>query len=207
MPSPIGVSTHGALFVLELAHTPEPESVSGVSVRELLRDDIPALEDAMQASGVYSQGIAQRRYSEDRRPYGVETDGKIVTYGWAAYTPEPIGNLGISFRLEPNEVYIYDCATRPEYQGRGYYKTLLRFMALHLRRRGCWRIWIGIEPGNVASQRGILGAGFTMVAYISTRRINGVVRPEVYGVRGISAELVTHAAWCFEGEVVSREEE
>lgn len=152
----------------------------------------------MHASGDYPAGVAAGRFSPERHAYGIWADGMIVTYGWVAYTPEPVGNSGVSFRLAPGDAYIYDCATRPAYQGRGFYKALLRGIAADLRREGCRRAWIGTEPGNVISQRGILGAGFTKVADVNlTRRANGRPRPEVYGAPGVAEDLVAQAEWSF----------
>src|SRR5437588_13033875 len=118
----------------------------------------------MHASGSYPQDIVETRLHDGRRPYVVETDGTIVSYGWVAFSAEPVGDLGISFQLDPDEVYIYDCATRPEYRGRGYYTAMLRTMAARLNREGRRRAWIGTAPGNFVSQRCIARAGFQKVA-------------------------------------------
>jgi GNAT superfamily N-acetyltransferase len=152
----------------------------------------------MQASGDYPLGIAPGRFSPVRHAYAIWADGMIVTYGWVAYTPEPLGDSGVSFRLEPSDVYIYDCATRPEHQGRGYYKAILRGMAADLARKGVRRAWIATEAGNIASERGIVGAGFTKVADVNLgNRVDGHLQPEIYGVPGVPEDVIAHAAWSF----------
>jgi hypothetical protein len=76
-------------------------------------------------------------------------------------------------------------------------------MVADFRKQGYRRAWIGTEPGNIASQRGILGAGFTKVASINaSRRAPGDLLPEVYGLPGVPEELVRHAAWSFSGEII-----
>jgi ribosomal protein S18 acetylase RimI-like enzyme len=191
-------SRDGTISVLDLAEAPEVPTLEGARFAALAPKDAPALEEAMQASGVYPAGVAAGRYSPERHAYGIWADGMIVSYGWVAYSPEPVGSSGVSFRVKPGDVYIYDCATRPAYQGRGYYKALLRGMAADLHRRGCRRAWIGTEPGNVISQRGILGAGFTKVADVNLiHRVDGRPEPEIYGVPGVPEDLVSRAKWSF----------
>jgi RimJ/RimL family protein N-acetyltransferase len=123
-----------------------------------------------------------------------------VAYGWVAFTPEPVGDLGFSFRVGPDEAYIYDCATRPRYRGRGYYPALLRYVLADLRGGACRRAWIATAPGNAPSQHGIIRAGFTKVADVRiTHRPDGTVAAELYGVPGIPLDVLKHGAWAFHG--------
>ncbi len=171
--------------------------------RAALPGDAPALQEAMEASGLYAHDTVATRLRQGRRPYIVETDGLIASYGWVATTPEPIGDLGISFQLAPDEAYIYDCATRPAYRGRGYYPALLVAMLRDLRREGRRRVWIATAPGNVPSQRGIVRAGFTKVADVNMkRRPDGAVAPELYGVPGIPSDLLEQAARANQGRAI-----
>jgi RimJ/RimL family protein N-acetyltransferase len=127
----------------------------------------------------------------------------VLTYGWVAFSAEPIGDLGIAFLLDPGEAYIYDCATRPEHRGHGYYAALLRFMAYDLGRDGLGRAWIGTAPGNVVSQRGIARAGFAKVADVRIdRQPGGAMSIQLLGVPGADRALLDHAAWCFHGRAV-----
>src|ERR687885_80674 len=159
-----------------------------------------ALQEAMEASGVYPVDVVEMRLRAGRRPYVVETEGKIVSYGWVAFSAEPIGDLGLSFELAAGEVYIYDCATRPDYRGRGYYPALLRAMVADLSREGWRRAWIGTGPGNFVSQRGIARAGFQKVADVyAALDSNGATHVELYGVPGVSPDLLSQAARSFHG--------
>jgi GNAT superfamily N-acetyltransferase len=190
----------GTVFTRDLTDGPEMPVVPGATVRPATAADAAALQEAMEASGVYSKDVVETRLRAGRRPYVVETDGKIVTYGWVAFSAEPIGDLGLSFALAADEVYIYDCATRPDYRGRGYYPALLRTMAADLSREGWRRAWIGTGPGNFVSQRGIARAGFQKVADVSAAQDpDGSTRAELYGVPGVSPDLLSHAAWSFHG--------
>src|SRR5207248_10816862 len=114
--------------------------------------------------------------------------------------PDALGALGSSVALASGEGYIYDCATRPDYRGRGYYPALLRATAADLSREGWRRAWIGTGPGNFVSQRGIARAGFQKVADVSAAQDpDGSTRAELYGVPGVSPDLLSHAAWSFHG--------
>ena len=193
----------GTLFVYDLFHPSESALPGDVSARAALPGDARALQEAMEASGLYAPDTVATRLREGRRPYLLETDDLIASYGWIAVTAEPIGDLGISFRLAPDEAYIYDCATRPAYRGRGYYPALLRMMIRDLRREGRRHVWIATAPGNVPSQRGIVRAGFGKVADVNMkRRPDGALEPELYGVPGVSSDLLAHAAWANQGHAI-----
>ena len=190
----------GTVFTRDLTAALELPVVPGATVRPATAADVAALQEAMEASGIYPADVVQTRLRDGRRPYVVVTDGKIVSYGWVAFSAEPIGDLGLSFKLAPDEVYIYDCATRPDYRGRGYYPALLRMMAADLSREGRRRAWIGTGPGNYVSQRGIARAGFQKVADVyAAPEPDGSIRVEIYGVPGVAPDLLSHAAWSFHG--------
>lgn len=185
----------GMIFVYELARAPRAPLLDGATPRAATLADAATLQQAMETSGLYDEHTVHQRLRTGRRPYLVETEGVIASYGWVAYTAEPIGDLGIAFELDPDEAYIYDCATRSHYRGRHYYPALLQQMLVDLHRDGLARAWIATAPGNAASWRGITRAGFIKVA-----DANVTCRPiTVYGVPGISAELLEHAAWSFHG--------
>lgn len=190
----------GALFLRDLGAPIEVLHPEGIALRAATPGDQPALAAAMHASGEYHDDIVEARFQDKRYPYVAEIDGLIVSYGWVTYSPEPQGDLGISFRLKAGEVYIYDCATRPAYRGRGYYPALLRFICADLRRTGYRRAWIGTAPGNFVSQRSITRAGFMKVADVNfTRRPDGSFRIDLYGVPGVPADDLADAAWFFYG--------
>jgi len=190
----------GTLFMYDLTVAPEPPHIRDAALRAATAADVQALQDAMHASGEYLDDVVRARRLHGRHPYVVEVDGKIVSYGWVAYSAEPLGDLGISFQLKPDEAYIYDCATRPDYRGRGYYPALLRFMCAALRHEGRRRAWIGTAPGNFTSQHSITRAGFVKVADVNfTRRPDGSFRVDIYGVPGVAPDVLEDAAWSFHG--------
>ena len=190
----------GTVWARDLTEAPEATTPPGTRLFVVTAHDFAALDDAMHSTGLYPDDVVSSRLRDGRRPYAVETDGIIASFGWVALSAEPIGDLGISFQLQPDEAYIYDCATRPDYRGRGYYPALLRFMAADLHRIGRHRAWIGTAPGNVPSQRGILRAGFTKIADVHVNRgDSGTFTVDLYGVPGIPAELIDRVSQAFPG--------
>lgn len=190
----------GTLYVRDLTATPLPATRDGHRVRPATVSDSAALQEAMEASGMYTHDVVATRLANGRLAHIVETRGSIVSYGWIALTAEPIGDLGISFRLDPGEAYIYDCATRPAHRGHGLYPLLLRGMLASLHEHGLRRVWIATAPGNLVSQRGIDRAGFQKVADVRiTRQAGNAVEVELFGVPGVHDETLRHAAWSFHG--------
>jgi len=126
----------------------------------------PVTDDAAFAalSGLSAAAIAARRANGDR-PYLATVDGMGVGWGWSATRHLSIGELGIARALPPTDRYLWAFETRPDWRGRGIYPLLLQAILRHEEREGA-RSWIGHDPGNAASARGIVKAGFGRVGAI-----------------------------------------
>jgi GNAT superfamily N-acetyltransferase len=94
--------------------------------------------------------------------YLAYVDGTAVGYGWCATAEASIGELGLSFALRAGERYLWGFATEPAWRGHGIYPRLLQAI-LRAETAEAGRFWIGHEPGNAPSARGILKAGFRRV--------------------------------------------
>ncbi len=101
-----------------------------------------------------------QRFRLGRHCYVGRCEGRLVTYGWITFDEELIGGLDLRVRLLPAEAYIWDCATLPGYRGQRLYPALLAHMQRELQRAGYRRIWIGMDADNLASQAGVVRAGF-----------------------------------------------
>ena len=108
---------------------------------------------------------ARTRIEHGHRAYVAYVSGAPVGWGWSATREAAIGELGITFQLPASNHYLWSFETATAWRGRGVYPHLLQFI---LRREGAGaeRFWIGHEPGNDASARGILKAGFERVGEI-----------------------------------------
>ena len=192
----------GTLFVRHLHPGLDVPRLPGLTLRAATLADAVRLSQAMHDSGDYPDDVVMARLPDGRFPYIIEADdggdGAIVCYGWVALSGEHTGDIGLTFRLKDGDAYIYDCATRPDHRGHGYYPALLQLMASELGRGGWQRVWIGTAPGNLVSQRGILRASFTKVGDLQlVHRPDGSFRVELYGTPGADAPTVADGAWTF----------
>ncbi len=162
-------------------------------LREALLNDAEALARAMGVAGTTE---TQRRFESGRRCFVALVDGAIATYGWVSHGVESIGELERSFRMAPDEAYIWDCATLPPYRGQHLYRALLDYIATTLCRDGTRRIWIGASLDNTSSIRGFAAAGFQPVLTLTYLRLLGIGRVWMAGDTAASPALVARAREC-----------
>ena len=159
-PSPIGT-----FWMLDLA------SSSAISVAPHIpavfqQIDSWEVSSLAQAMGVDEAAVLQRM-SRGCRCYVAKVKDVLAAYGWVTLEDkEEIGELGLSFYLAKGNAYIWDCGTLPAYRGQRLYPALLAVMVEALRAGGFVRVWVGADTDNVASQRGIVLAGFQPIADI-----------------------------------------
>jgi RimJ/RimL family protein N-acetyltransferase len=123
-------------------------------------------QELAQAMNLEEPSIVLQRLARGRHCYIASIEGKIVTYGWVTFDEEWIGELGLNFRLKAGEAYIWNCATLPAYRGLRLYPALLAYILRELQTQGQQRVWICADDDNLASQRGMLLAGFQPIADI-----------------------------------------
>ena len=106
-----------------------------------------------------------RRLADGHALFAARIDGDLAGYGWSASRRAHIGGLGLFLTIPPGERYLWDFETMPAYRGRGVYPLLLQAI---LRRQSAEvdGFWIGHDPSNDASRRGILKAGFRLAGHI-----------------------------------------
>src|SRR5690348_8080490 len=88
------------------------------ALQEAQYTDSEALASAM---GLVEETEIRRRFDAGRRCFVALVDGSIATYGWVSHGVESIGELERSFRMAPDEAYIWDCATLLPYRGQHLY--------------------------------------------------------------------------------------
>ncbi|GCF07311.1 GNAT family N-acetyltransferase [Dictyobacter arantiisoli] len=114
------------------------------------------------------------RIQSGNYPYIAFMDETPVAYGWTATHEGRIAELQFSFPIQTKNCYLWDFMTLPEWRGRGIYPRLLQ--AIIQQEQSVDRFWIGYEPGNEASMRGITKAGFHVESdlVISEGRVSGL---------------------------------
>ena len=106
------------------------------------------------------------RRIDGHRPYVARMDGQPVAYGWLATSKVSIGELDINVELPPDDRYLWDFATLPNWQGRGLYPRLLQSI-LEQEIQNAKRFWIIHAPENLPSGAGMSKAGFEFVGQLS----------------------------------------
>lgn len=186
----------GTLWALDLdtpapAASPSPiPAPAGATFRELTPADAVPLARAM---GADNPQIVRERLAAGRRCFAASVAGAIAAYGWVSQGTEQIGELERTMHMRPGEAYIWDCATRPSWRGRGLYTALLRHIVATLHGEGLRRLWIGASLGNIPSIRGFRSAGFAPVLRLVYLRLLGLRYNRLAGDPSASPALVADA--------------
>jgi ribosomal protein S18 acetylase RimI-like enzyme len=161
-----------------------------VAFGEVRREAAGPLAAAM---GLTDPEALQQRFDGGRRCFATWGDARIVAYGWVSQGRECVGELERAFRMQPGEAYIWDCATLPDYRGRGVYSALLGYMLAELRGAGVGRVWIGAALDNRPSIKGFENAGFQPAIELIYRRVLGLRCSWLRRCPGAPAGLVAAA--------------
>ncbi len=149
----------GTLWLLHFTGHLPPAVAPRVPVT-FLRAGPEDIQELALAMGHSDPSEIQQRFAAGKQCYIGRIDGKLATYGWVTFDAESIGELGLSIRLQPDEAYIWDCGTPPAYRGRHLYPALLTYILAELHQMGLRCVWVGADSDNIASQKGMVLAGF-----------------------------------------------
>jgi RimJ/RimL family protein N-acetyltransferase len=122
-------------------------------------------DELTEISHISHAEVMDRRMN-GHRPYVARMYGQPVAYGWLATRKVSIGELNINVELPPNDRYLWDFATLPDWQGRGLYPRLLQSI-LEQEIQNVKRLWIIHAPENLPSGAGMSKAGFEFVGQLS----------------------------------------
>lgn len=131
---------------------------TGITVAPLLPDQMSQLSEVYSAFPFSELEGAQRKQSHC---YGAWLSGRLVHYSWVQITgSHRISEAGRRIEIKPGEFWIYDCRTGPSARGLGVYPYVLTFISRAYFKNDGRKGVIYTTEGNVASQRGIMKAGF-----------------------------------------------
>ena len=184
----------GTIWTLNLDEiVPVIEPLIPATFRRVEPDFVPVLVSSMNSA---SQELL-KRFETGRRCYAACVKDQVATYGWVSFDDEHIGELDLRIRLLPGEVYIWDCATKPELRRNRLYSALLSYMIGELATEGLCRAWIGADMDNKPSQQGIARAGFHHVADLIVARVLAIRQVWVQGQPGVPEDIVEEARRAF----------
>ncbi len=89
-------------------------------------------------------------------------DEQLAAYGWVATQGGGVREIQLSFTLPPQNRYLWDFQTLPEWRGRGIYPHFLQAI-IHQEMQLAERFWVLYAPGNTAAEHSICKAGFLFV--------------------------------------------
>ncbi len=92
-------------------------------------------------------------------PYYGLLNGKIICEATAAL--DPMLNINTTLLINDKSVYILAVRTVDEYQGKGYFRELFKYMINDLKSRGYKYATIGVEKNNKIAKDIYLRYGFT----------------------------------------------
>jgi len=161
------------------------------------RAEPQAASELGAAMGQAALTEVQDRFRAGRRCYVARVDGQIAAYGWVSFDEEFVGELNLRLKLLPDEAYIWNCVTLPNFRRHYLYSALLTYIVGELYKDHVSRVWIGADTENVASQKGIARAGFTYVADLVVTRVKTLRHIGIQPRPNASADLVAHARRVF----------
>ena len=185
----------GTIWVLDLdKETPAVIPRIHADFRRVTPDLAPVLASS---TGFLTLAEITKRLDNGRQCYAAWVDGQIAAYGWVSFKEEDIGELNLRINLLPGEAYIWDCATLPAFREKLLYSALLIYILGELRAQNICRAWIGADYDNLASQKGMVRAGFHHVADLVIERVLAMRQVWVTGLPDVPEPIVTEARRAF----------
>ena len=161
------------------------------------RAEPEAASELAEAMGEEVLTEIHSRFQAGRRCYVARVDRNIAAYGWVSFVEEYVGELALHLKMLPDEAYIWNCVTLPDFRREYLYSTLLTYIVGELQKDHVSRLWIGADTENVASQKGIARAGFIHVADLVITRVKTLRRIGIQGQPSVPANLIAQARRVF----------
>lgn len=100
---------------------------------------------------VWKEKAIKRYKNKQIIPYYGFLDGKIICEATAAISKVGVEN---SFKLvDEKTAYLYAFRTIEEYQGKGYFSKLFKYMLEDLKNKGYEKVTIGVEPTELKNKK------------------------------------------------------
>lgn len=139
----------------------------------------------------------KRLQQDDYLCYLAYSRQQLTHYSWVQRSGiHPITEAGISVPVESGDFWIFHCVTAEWARGQGIYAaTLERIVGEHFKA-GYQTAWIYTDRKNIASQKGIRRAGFSLAGTQNALRFGsryyGLRSPSVRSLRPITTRQSTN---------------
>ncbi len=153
------------IFASDLKNIPPPKLQ--LAIKSLTFSNLQSFE---YINALAFPEVIQDRFKKGEECFGFFLDSKLVHIAWLSF-----GYLGIFKRFPiikiQNGSGIYDVTTMPEFRQKGVYLSALSYLQGILQERGKSIALIAVSPDNIASQKGLLSAGFHYIYSLNYRRV------------------------------------
>lgn len=114
------------------------------------------------------------------------TEGRVAHYSWVQFSgAHEIRDAGCRVEVQRGHVWVYHCRTADWARGRGIYPFVLTQILAECKSQNTQAAWIYTGSENIASQNGIVKAGFAFHQELSALKMFGRVIPLTVLDRGL----------------------
>jgi hypothetical protein len=167
--------TQTYLYRLSKADGWSPAAHNGHLKWEILS---PARVGQLADIGWFDEKHSLERLRRGDRCYTVSIDGRLAHYSWVQRSDShPITEAGVCVPVGKGDSWIYHCQTAEWARGQGIYPSTLERIVSDCFAEGDFTAWIYTSKQNVASQKGILRAGFGLVTTLHAVRMGSQYFP------------------------------
>jgi RimJ/RimL family protein N-acetyltransferase len=132
----------------------------------------PNAVKTLQDIGPFDAAEGLRRLERGDECFTVSIDGRLAHYSWVQQTgSHEISDAGLFVPVKEREFWIFNCRTADWARGRGIYPAVLARIVRERLAGGSRTAWIYTSEDNLASQRGILRAGFQPAGTLRAVRV------------------------------------
>ena len=147
----------------------------------------------------HSRETLESRLGRGDRVFVLQRGAQLLGYAWFRSGVYEEEGLGIRFRIQDDEAWLYDAMIARSERGRGLYPGLLAAAGAALASTGVARIWIAVEALNRNSVEAHVRGGARPVATLRLFRVFG--RSWLSGARQDGVSRTAPGSW---PEIASR---
>jgi hypothetical protein len=112
--------------------------------------------------------------ANDNNAYVAFYKNEPAAFGWSGAGKAFVGELNHEMIMPIQHKYLWNFRTLEKFRGLGIYPQLLQHI-LRSESHGTKCFWILHSPENIASQKGILKAGFQLISQVSIKNLDRVI--------------------------------
>jgi hypothetical protein len=106
--------------------------------------------------------------------------GTIAHYCWVKFTGgHYLYEIGQTINIKPGHIWLYHARTADWAKGKGIYPFMLSQIVETYRNNEYRRAWGHVSPANIASEKGLLAAGFVFYKQVKSLHIGRFYIPLV----------------------------